>query len=271
VIGQPNVGKSSLLNALFGSIKVRASRTPGKTKHFQTLFWTPDVRLVDCPGLVMPNFVEMEMQVLSGILPISRVSAVPACIYYVSHYLPLEKIFKLVHPSLKNPTVVDKRTWREDRQQSPLKEEDPPWTAMDVLVAYASVKNWVTAKAGRPDINRAGNAILRALAEGKIKWAFWPPGSSDAEGTENGIWISGDEAEDDSDQESEEDGNIRRAGSDDGELKSDVSDSESLNDGEEKDGVTIGGRFGALALEEAQEESISEDDDDLESEDGSTR
>jgi hypothetical protein len=34
-----------------------------QTKHFQTLFWTPDVRLVDCPGLVMPNFVPMEMQV----------------------------------------------------------------------------------------------------------------------------------------------------------------------------------------------------------------
>jgi len=34
-----------------------------QTKHFQTLFWTPDVRLVDCPGLVMPNFVPMETQV----------------------------------------------------------------------------------------------------------------------------------------------------------------------------------------------------------------
>ncbi|OSX67289.1 hypothetical protein POSPLADRAFT_1176061 [Postia placenta MAD-698-R-SB12] len=57
LIGQPNVGKSSLLNALFGTHKVKASKTPGKTKHFQTLFWTPEVRLVDCPGLVMPNFV----------------------------------------------------------------------------------------------------------------------------------------------------------------------------------------------------------------------
>ena len=34
-----------------------------QTKHFQTLFWTPEVRLVDCPGLVMPNFVPMESQV----------------------------------------------------------------------------------------------------------------------------------------------------------------------------------------------------------------
>ena len=47
-----------------GVLKTRGSRQRSlfQTKHFQTLFWTPDVRLVDCPGLVMPNFVPMETQ-----------------------------------------------------------------------------------------------------------------------------------------------------------------------------------------------------------------
>lgn len=68
LIGQPNVGKSSLLNALLGATRVSAGRTPGKTKHWQTLLWGPrrEVRIVDCPGLVCPSLVPMEMQAMSG-------------------------------------------------------------------------------------------------------------------------------------------------------------------------------------------------------------
>ncbi|KAF5352402.1 hypothetical protein D9756_005949 [Leucocoprinus leucothites] len=231
LIGQPNVGKSSLLNALFGARRVRASKTPGKTKHFQTLYWTNDVRLVDCPGLVIPNYVPMEMQVLSGTLPISKISAIPACINYVAKLLPLEQVYKLSHPAAAELPPEDKRTWREGTH--PPKPKPVQWTAMDILNAFADTKGWFTAKAGRPDIHRAGNAILRALAEGRLSWAFWPSNTSlDLVRKENpepdaGIWVprendGGDESEEDINEEVEEE-----VGSDtSSEILSDVEESE---------------------------------------------
>ena len=48
----------------------------------------------------------------------------------------------------------------------------------------------VTAKAGRPDTNRAGNEILRMIAEGKIPWRFL---SQDVKASTidsvNGVWV----------------------------------------------------------------------------------
>ncbi|KAI0673348.1 hypothetical protein C8Q78DRAFT_620371 [Trametes maxima] len=162
LIGQPNVGKSSLLNAMFGTYKVKASRQPGKTKHFQTLFWTPEVRLVDCPGLIFPNYVPMETQILTGILPISRVSAIPLTIHHAAQLIPLEKVLDLEHPSLAEPPAEDKRTWRAGMHPrsaaEQLQKRQTPWTAMDIMTAYASKKNWITARVGRPDVKRAGNA-----------------------------------------------------------------------------------------------------------------
>ncbi|KAI8990480.1 P-loop containing nucleoside triphosphate hydrolase protein [Trametes punicea] len=168
LIGQPNVGKSSLLNALFGTHKVKASRTPGKTKHFQTLFWTSEVRLVDCPGLVFPNYVPMETQVLGAILPISRVSAIPLCVHHAAQLLPLEQILGLEHPSLAEPLTEDKRTWREGMRPRGTtggqdRHKEPVWTTMDILTAYALKKGWITAKVGRPDVKRAGNASTSVL------------------------------------------------------------------------------------------------------------
>lgn len=73
MVGYPNVGKSSTINALMIEKKVSVSATPGKTKHFQTLYLDKDILLCDCPGLVMPSFVLTKAEmILNGILPIDQ-------------------------------------------------------------------------------------------------------------------------------------------------------------------------------------------------------
>ena len=72
-VGYPNVGKSSTINAILQTKKVPVSATPGRTKHFQTLYVDKETLLCDCPGLVMPTFVSTKADmVVSGILPIDQ-------------------------------------------------------------------------------------------------------------------------------------------------------------------------------------------------------
>src|SRR6266702_1143300 len=88
--------------------------------------------------------------------------AISLCIFFAAQFLPLEDILGLVHPSVASPPPEDKRTWREGmRCPQSSQTQEKTWTAMDIMTAYAKKRGWVTAKAGRPDINRAGNASKR--------------------------------------------------------------------------------------------------------------
>ena len=112
--------------------------------------------------------------------------------------------------------------------------------------------------------------VLRALAEGRIGWAFWPPDSTRDEITsvasEEGvaIWIPRSDMDYASEQEPEseeegvdanENGNDKHSmGSEDSELDFDV---ESDSDGDRK----VAGicRFDALAIYESDEEQDESD------------
>lgn len=71
LVGYPNVGKSSTINALIGAKKVSVSSTPGKTKHFQTIHLSPEVILCDCPGLVFPNFATTKAELSAMVFYLS--------------------------------------------------------------------------------------------------------------------------------------------------------------------------------------------------------
>lgn len=102
LVGYPNVGKSSTINALLMDKKVSVSATPGKTKHFQTLYLDTDLLLCDCPGLVMPSFVSTKAEmILNGILPIDQMRDHVPSITLLTTFIPrhvLEDLYGLILP-----------------------------------------------------------------------------------------------------------------------------------------------------------------------------
>lgn len=152
-IGQPNVGKSSLMNAIMGKKVVSVSKTPGHTKHFQTIFLTNNVRLCDCPGLVFPSKVPKPLQVLMGSFPIAQLREPYGTIRFLAERLDLVRMVRIDHP-----------------------ENDDTWSAMDICEGWAKKRGYLTAKAARPDVYRAANSLLRMALDGKICLCLRPPG-----------------------------------------------------------------------------------------------
>jgi large subunit GTPase 1 len=162
LVGYPNVGKSSTINALIGAKKVSVSSTPGKTKHFQTIHLSDQVILCDCPGLVFPNFATTKAElVCNGVLPIDQLREFTGPAALVARRIPqtfLEVIYGmkiLVRPLEEGGTGVP--------------------TSEEVLRAYATARGYQTQGFGAPDESRAARYVLKDYVKGKLLYCHPPP------------------------------------------------------------------------------------------------
>ena len=162
LVGYPNVGKSSTINALVGAKKVSVSSTPGKTKHFQTIHLSSEVILCDCPGLVFPNFATTKAElVCNGILPIDQLREFTGPAGLVAKRIP-QSFFEATY-GLK----VHIRPEEEGGTGIPIAEE--------ILAAYAKARGFSTTGQGQPDESRAARYILKDYVNGKLLFCHPPP------------------------------------------------------------------------------------------------
>lgn len=156
LVGYPNVGKSSTINALLSAKRVAVSATPGKTKHFQTFLIDRDMMLCDCPGLVFPNFVSSKSEmVTNGILPIDQMKDCLGPVRLIVERIPrgfFEDIYGLA--------------FDYDAKQN--------ITAEDLLNAFGFMRGYMTAR-GLPDVSRASRKICKDYINGKILYCVPPP------------------------------------------------------------------------------------------------
>ena len=162
MVGYPNVGKSSTVNALVAAKKTGVSATPGKTKHFQTLELGTGLLLADCPGLVFPSFTASRAElVCNGVLPIDRLTDVREPVGIVASRISRRILEATYHFKLPLPAL------HEDQSRNA--------TAGELLRAYCAARR-LTVQQGRPDEQRAGRAILKDFINGKLLHCVGPDG-----------------------------------------------------------------------------------------------
>ncbi|GMF44819.1 unnamed protein product [Phytophthora fragariaefolia] len=168
-VGEPNVGKSSLLNSLFDRKLVSVSATPGHTKHLQTHYFErvdmlerddgvfSRVLVCDCPGVVFPRFnVPVLLQILFGSFPIAQTREPFSAVRFIAENCDphLHEVYKL----------------------KPVDDDDDEWCPYTLCESYAQLRGF-RVKGGKLDVHRAANTLLRDTLNGKKVVLSFPPPS----------------------------------------------------------------------------------------------
>ncbi|KAJ0740162.1 putative small GTP-binding protein [Helianthus annuus] len=162
VVGLPNVGKSSLINSLKRSHVVNVGATPGLTRTMQEVQLDKNVKLLDCPGVVMLKSGDNEAAV-----------ALRNC-------KRIEKLEDPVGPVKEILKLCPAETLTTIYKLSSFDSVD------DFLFKVATLRGKLK-KGGIVDISAAARIVLHDWNEGKIPFYTMPPARNDGEVMEANI------------------------------------------------------------------------------------
>ena len=158
MVGQPNVGKSSIINALCGIKKVSVSATPGHTKHVATIPMETTqghpMVLLDCPGLIFPCcHLPRSVAQVCGIFPFAQNREHFSAVAYIAERLPLERIYALTK----------------------IYDDEEQWSSYEIAEAVAVVKGFYLSRGkGRPDAHRGAHSVLMDAFLGRLVLYYVP-------------------------------------------------------------------------------------------------
>ncbi|XP_026193663.1 large subunit GTPase 1 [Cyclospora cayetanensis] len=184
-VGYPNVGKSSLINAVLKVKKVSVSQQPGKTRRLQTIpLKGRGITLCDCPGLVFPKAVTSKhMLVLNGVVPVDEMrgdylpsvqlvcDAIPHTL--LQHYGITVDAYRAAQKAAAFTGAPSSEPRRGDQREDSLERLE----ASVVLLVVAAQRRFVSGgKGGQLDLYRVASMILRDFTTGRLLRCHMPGG-----------------------------------------------------------------------------------------------
>ncbi|OQR85515.1 nucleolar GTP-binding protein 2 [Achlya hypogyna] len=150
LIGYPNVGKSSVINALRKKRVCKVAPIPGETKVWQYITLMRRIFLIDCPGVVYDGVNDDEVEtVLKGVVRAEKLPQPTEFTLAILNRVKKEHLIK----------VYGITEWKDE------------WHFLDQL----ALKCGKLLPKGEPDHNTVAVQMINDFIRGKLPWFVAPP------------------------------------------------------------------------------------------------